>query len=55
MDFILERLDMQDGDWGGVEVFVSQEGRSVWGLIPADLHEAIAQLHTLLLEDEDDE
>lgn len=53
MDSILERLDMQDGEWPGVEVFSNKEGRHVWGLLPEDLYHAILQLHTLIEEEEE--
>jgi hypothetical protein len=55
VEYMLERLDMQDGEPAGIEVFVSSEGRTVWGLLPADLHEAIVQLHSLILEESGDE
>lgn len=55
MDAILERLDMQNGEWPGIEVFVSQEGRHVWGLLPEDLYQALIELNTLLLHEEDRE
>lgn len=55
LDAILERLDMDDGEWPGVEVFVSAEGRSVWGLLPEDLYVHLIELHRLLLEEEESE
>lgn len=55
LDYIIERLDMQEGDWPGVEVFVNDEGRSIWGLLPEDLYSAIVQLHVLITEEEEGE
>lgn len=48
----MERLDMHEGEWPGVEVFVSAEGRSIWGLLPEDVYTALVQLNALLLEEE---
>ncbi len=52
LDYIMERLDMHEGEWPGVEVFVPAEGRGIWGLLPEDVYTALVQLNTLLLEEE---
>jgi hypothetical protein len=45
VDAIVARLDMADGEWPGVEVFCSKEGRSIWGLLPEDLYSLLIELH----------
>jgi len=45
VDAITDRLDMEDGEWPGIEVFCSKEGRSIWGLLPEDLYSLLIELH----------
>lgn len=44
---------MHEGDWPGVEVFVSSEGRSIWGLLPEDLYQMLIELYRTVVEEED--
>lgn len=46
VEAIIDRLDMGDGEWPGVEVFCSKEGRSIWGLLPEDLYSLLIELHS---------
>lgn len=56
IEYLVKRLDMQAGEWPGIEVFVSKEGRHIWGLLPDDVYATLVVLaRHVSEEDEDDE
>lgn len=55
IQYLIKRLDMEAGEWPGVEVFVSKEGRHVWGLLPDDIYATLIVLARHAIEDDIDE
>lgn len=56
IQYLIKRLDMEAGDWPGVEVFVSKEGRHVWGLLPDDIYATLMVLiREISSDDEEDD
>lgn len=55
IQYLIKRLDMEAGEWPGIEVFVSKEGRHVWGLLPDDIYATLIVLARHVIEDDIDE
>jgi len=55
IQYLIKRLDMDAGEWAGVEVFVSKEGRHVWGLLPDDIYATLIVLARHVIENDIDE
>jgi len=55
IQYLIKRLDMDAGEWPGVEVFVSKEGRHVWGLLPDDIYATLIVLARHVIENDIDE
>ena len=55
IQYLIKRLDMEAGEWPGVEVFVSKEGRHVWGLLPDDIYATLIVLARHVIENDIDE
>lgn len=55
IQYLIKRFDMEAGEWPGVEVFVSKEGRHVWGLLPDDVYASLVVLARDVIEQDMDE
>jgi hypothetical protein len=55
IQYLIKRLDMDGGEWPGIEVFVSKEGRHIWGLLPDDIYATLMILARAVAESDDDE
>lgn len=51
LNALLERLDMQNGEWPGVEVYTPKNGAYTWGLLPEDVYALLIGLNKVLGKD----
>lgn len=51
LNALLERLDMQNGEWPGIEVYTPKSGTHTWGLLPEDVYALLIGLNKVLGED----
>lgn len=57
VEYLIKRLDMDGGEWPGIEVFCSSEGRNIWGLLPDDVYATllVIQREVLGVDDSEDD
>lgn len=55
IQYLIKRLDMDGGEWPGIEVFVIKEGRHIWGLLPDDIYATLMILSRAVAEPEDED
>lgn len=54
VEYLVRRLDMHEGEWPGIEVFCSAEGRNIWGLLPDDVYATIVIIQREVLGEQYD-
>jgi hypothetical protein len=55
VEYLMKRFGIHEGEWPGIEVFCSAEGRSIWGLLPDDVYATLIVIQREVLGADDSE